>query len=352
MPFPIPSLEDVVTRQLADIETSIDQTTPLLDRSLLRVLAAVTGGGHHEQYQFLQWIARQGFPDSADEENLRRWAAIWGVLPKERTFASGTIQANGADGVPILAGTALLGLNKIEYEVQQSATINGGTANLEVVARTAGAAGDLAAAQSLTFLSAIPGVNAKAIALSPGISGGFDDETADELLDRLLQRIQSPPQGGATTDYELWASEVPGVTRVWVFPGHMGPGTVGVTFVSDNAANIIPSANLVAEVQEYLDDPGRKPITAQPVVFAPISRSLDLSLRIVPDTPELRSAITNELKKFLPSYGIPDSVVALSEIQAIISSLPNELSNEIVSPTEGFAVAATEIVELGVITWL
>ncbi|MBI4800443.1 MAG: baseplate J/gp47 family protein, partial [Desulfarculus sp.] len=90
---------------------------------------------------------------------------------------------------------------------------------------------------------------------SAGLTGGADQEADAALLARLLYRIQTPPQGGAGSDYIRWALEVPGVTRAYVYPRRLGAGSVGLTVLMDDAAyGPIPSAEDVARVQAYIDE--------------------------------------------------------------------------------------------------
>lgn len=352
MPWNIDTLEDLVNRQVSDVETSIEQDVPLLGKSVLRVLSTVQAAGHHEQYQYLGYLSRQLLPDTAESEFLRRHARIWGVIPKDATFSTGPVSFSGSDGAAILAGTALLGLNRFEYEVTASGTITGGQVTLSVRSREAGAVGNLPEGTRLTLISAIPGVDGAAIVQPPGISGGFEEESDEDLLDRLLERIQNPPQGGAESDYIIWAREVPGVTRAWTIPFHMGPGTLGLLFALDNAADRIPDAAKVAEVQAYLDDRNRRPIGARPVVFAPARRVVDFSLSVEPDTPEIRAAIENDLRDYLPTVGEPGVLLALSELSARISAVPGESRHEILAPADSIQVQSTELLELGAIAWL
>lgn len=69
-------------------------------------------------------------------------------------------------------------------------------------------------------------------------------------------------------DYVRWAREVPGVTRAWVLPMHMGIGTVGVCFVCDAQEDPFPSEEMVQRVQEHIE-PLRPATVKELAVFAP-----------------------------------------------------------------------------------
>ena len=121
----------------------------------------------------------------------------------------------------------------------------------------------------MTLLTAIAGVQAVGVILSPGLSGGTDAETDAALQVRLGERLSNPPQGGADADYVAWAKLVPGVTRVWVYPATSGAnaGTVALTFMMDGRTNPIPLAADVTAVQAAIAPV--RPNTAGVSVFAP-----------------------------------------------------------------------------------
>ena len=91
MPFDRPGLAVLDERLAADIESRLPGTDPKLRRSLLGILARAVAGAHHELYGYLDWIARQAFPDTADAAELDRWSRIWGVQRLAATRAAGTV---------------------------------------------------------------------------------------------------------------------------------------------------------------------------------------------------------------------------------------------------------------------
>ena len=76
----------------------------------------------------------------------------------------------------------------------------------------------------ISLAQPIAGINSGGLTVGFA-TGGADDETVDELRNRMLAKYRAPPQGGAASDYVLWALEVPGVTRAWCLPLGTGAGT-------------------------------------------------------------------------------------------------------------------------------
>jgi uncharacterized phage protein gp47/JayE len=183
-----------------------------------------------------------------------------------------------------------------------------------------------------------------------GLVGGSDVESDESLLERLLFRIRKPPQGGAAHDYEAWAREVPGVTRVWVYPLWMGVGTVGVFFVRDGDDDVIPSPAEVATVQAHIE--ARRPVTAEVYVLAPTPRPVNVRLRVTPDTPEVRTAVEAELRDLVRREGQPGSVLLRSHITEAISLASGEFDHMLEAPAGDVVTQPGEMPVLGTVTWL
>lgn len=349
MPFARPTLQELIDRVDAEIESRLG-VGPLRPRSVLAVLARVLAGSSHLLHGHLDWIADQVFPDTAELEQLERWAAIWGIQRKAATFAQGDVDFTGTNGTDIPAGTLLQRADGRQYTTDSLATIAGGTATAAVTAVLPGAAGNAAAATPLTLASPIAGVSSSAAVAAGGLAGGADQESDADLRARLLLRIQEPPQGGAAIDYARWALEVPDVDRVWVFPLQSGVGYVDLTFsVTAAAGGPIPAAPKVAEVQAYVDE--RRPVTAVAQVFAPALVALDPEISITPDTAAVRAAVQASLEDLLRREAVPGGTLLLSHIHEAISTAAGETDHVLVSPAADVVYAPGELGELGTITW-
>ncbi|HUD30156.1 MAG TPA: baseplate J/gp47 family protein, partial [Novosphingobium sp.] len=229
--------------------------------------------------------------------------------------------------------------------------IAGGTATVTVTASAAGADGNCSAGTTLTLVSPLEGVAGSAVVAAGSISGGADDETEDSLLARLEQRVQNPPEGGADHDYERWAREMPGVTRVWVYRAWLGAGTVGVTFVYDDREDIIPTVQDVADMLAYITDASRAPATADVIVFAPIPDPIDPDIDLNPDTATVRAAVVAELKDFLRRDAKPGGTLHLSRIDEAISIAAGEDHHTLNSPAAAIVAAPGHMPVLGNPTW-
>ncbi|MDO8933772.1 MAG: baseplate J/gp47 family protein, partial [Rhodocyclaceae bacterium] len=128
MPFTRPDLATLIARAEADIETRLPGADARLRRSNLNVLARVHAAAAHGLYGYLDWAARQVIPDTADAEELARWATVWGVQRRLAAPAIGSVTLTGVNGSVIAAGTSLMRSDGAEYTVDAEATIAGGQA--------------------------------------------------------------------------------------------------------------------------------------------------------------------------------------------------------------------------------
>ena len=350
MPFDRPSLPALVERAESDLSARLLDGEQPLRRSVAGVLARVTAGQAHMLYGYLDWLAQQPFPDTAEAEYLARLARIWGIGRKPAVAAAGTVTLQGQPGAVLPAGQELRRDDGTLYRVQADSHAAGATVTASVAALVAGQGGNVAAGQSLMLTSPVAGLQPVAQVTGQGITGGLDAEDDASLRARLLRRIQEPPHGGAAADYVAWALEVPGITRAWVYPGRMGAGTVGVAVVADGLpSGPIPDSTLLAKVQAHLE--GVRPVTCEVTVFAPQVLTVPVTVRLVPDSEAVRAAVRAELRDLFARESSPGAVIRVSHLREAVSVSPGEEDHVLQSPTADIVPASHQMPVLGDITF-
>jgi uncharacterized phage protein gp47/JayE len=350
MPFSRPSLPELIDRAASDLEARLPGTDARLRRSNLAVLARVHAGAVHGLYGYLDWLSKQLMPDTAEAEYLERWAAVWGVDRKAASAAAGLVIVTAAPPLTLPAGTLWQRADGVQFASDLEVAVASAAASIAVTASAAGADGNTAVNTPLTLVSPVAGLSSTALVDTGGLAGGADTEADASLRERLLARIQQPPHGGADFDYIAWALEVPGVTRAWVYPGELGPGSVTVRFVRDEDVSLIPDAPEVAAVQAYIEN--LRPVTAAVTVAAPVAVPLDLTIAgLDPNLAAVRDAVTAELDDLLRREAEPGGTLLLSHLREAISTAAGEYDHVLAAPAANVLHAVGEIAVLGTITW-
>lgn len=348
MTFARPTLSGLIARVRGDVQTRLPGADASLRHSVLDVLSRVMAGVASGLYGYLDWLAKQLMPDTAEGAYLRRWASIWGIDRKGATPATATATATGINGRGIPAGIEAQRVDGTRYRILLAATIADEVAAVSLQAVDAGVGASLAVGDQLTLSSAIGGVNSTITVTASAIAGTAEEQD-DSLKTRLLDRIRTPPQGGALHDYVTWALAQPGVTRAWPYGGWMGGGTVGLAFVMDDRENILPLEADVAVVQAALDI--LRPVTAELYVFSPPAAALDVVLRVSPDTEEVRTAIRGELADFFAREAEPGGTIYSSRMSEAVSLAEGEFRHVLELPAGDFTADAGAIPMLGNVTF-
>ena len=350
MPLDIPDLTGIRTRIKADMTAHLPESDPELRRGNLEVLASVEAGAVHTLYGLAQYISKQTLPDTAEAENLERHGGIWGVQRKAATAAQGGAVFTGTDGAVVSAGAELKRSDDERYVVLEDGTISGGSVTVQVRALATGSAGNADANTGLTFVTYLTGVNTRGKVDTDGLGGGADAESDTALRGRIISRIQEPPMGGAAHDYVAWAKEISGVTRAWAYPNRLGAGTVGVTFLCDDAeTGPIPTATEVDAVQAHIDEV--RPVCAQVTVFACTAVPVNFTISISPDTSAVREAVTDALADLLRFRSEPEGTLLISHVREAVSQAAGENDNTVSSPSANVEAGAGQLLTMGEITW-
>ncbi len=324
--------------------------------SLASILARAIAPQISLLYLFIDALARAILPDAAAGTILERWCAIYGIFRKPATKSEGEVVFKGAAGSRIPIGSKLQDEVGLEFETIEAIALDSDGSIVKARSIDPGSNHNIEDGVSFSLINPILGVNSTAE--SKGFSGGTDTEKDTELRSRLLFRLRNPPQGGAAHDYISWSQEIPGVTRSWVFKNYRGPGTVGVTFVLDAEADIIPDpeSKPFKDMKEYLVE--RSPITADVYLFAPKAKIIEPEIRLTPNTESVQNEVKEELLDlFYRSAEVggayrADGTILLSKIREAISTAEGEQDHTLISPTGNITVDTGEIAILGEIKWL
>lgn len=266
--------------------------------------------------------------------------------------AAGTVRFTGTVGTVIPLGTRLT-TTTASYATDEAATIGGsGTIDVAATAEATGSAGNVSVITAAQLSGAPSGVATGSVV---SMTGGADKETIAALLSRLLAVMSQPAQGGNANDYRVWAREVPGVRRAFVFPLRRGLGTVDLVPMPEAG---LPSPALLAAVQDYIDD--RKPVgmgidgflaVAPTPVNVPITGTLVLNDGV--SLAQVLTPIASGLARVFYDTD-PGETLHLARILATIVNVPGVRDVTLTSPAANITPVVNsstiEMVSLGVIT--
>lgn len=350
MPWSRPTLATLITRVATDIQSAISGVNALLRRALLTVVGRAVAGATHGLYGHQVWLSKQMMLDQCDPDWLARWAAILGRPQNPAVASTGPVIFAGTDTYTVSAGAVITRSDGWEYTLDADATISNGTSSGTITSTTVGADGDCTAGMTLTLASPVAGVNSSLTVDTAGIGGGADIEDIDDWRARVINRLSDPPKAGTSNDYVEWAESVSGITRAWCYPMELGPGTVTIRFMTDDAPDgPFPDAAAVAAVQAYIESVC--PVDATIYAEAPIALPLNPGIHLIPDSTANRAAVTDSLNDLLMRESIPGATIPLSHFEDAIGDTVG-VNDYVLSSPVGAVVAPTGyMTTLGTITW-
>ena len=363
MAFEARSPSELAAKVRGAIRQYLPGTDATLWQNVLNVLAKALGLFAHEFELRQQRMFRQMFLHSADiESHVRDECAGYGIFQRAASVAVGEVTTTAVASRLYPAGIRYVA-GATTYVTTEPATSNAfGVLVLKVQSEQRGAAvnRDGQAVLNLADPALFPGLAATATVLPGGLGGGADKEDIESLRRRGLRRKRTPPQGGALSDYEGWALEIPGVANVWADQFTNALGWVGLWFTFDNRPNGIPSAADVAVVQTAIE--ARRVIRSQFYAIAPTPMPIDLTIALSPDSIDTRQRIYANLVAFFDATdpdtrirpGLPgrDFEVSLSWLSEVISVTDGEGRHVLLEPSVAPVATAGHLPVLGTISWV
>ncbi len=397
MSLSTPTIKEIADNIIAQLEAALNQTIPLLQKAFLRVLAKVLAAVWVIQYKRSGFNSLQLFVATASAKltdfngitliPLNEWGKLIGIgLPDAATQAELEINiavTNQTGSLP--SNTQLLGSdNNVTYVTIGAVSLNAPTvqANIRAVAdqdggNGSGAIGNLEIGSIVSFVNPLANVSRDALVASQVVTG-VDAESTELYRAAIISRFQQQPQGGAYSDYRIWAEEVDGVVNAYIYTS-TSPGEVNVYTESTLAIDPdgIPPQSLLDEVfaSIELDENGlatRRPANAF-VNSLPIDRlAFDVEVQglTVDDPVTVQASIDTALTEYF--FAKEPFIVGLSvlptkeiiyeqEVSAIISQIASAVGGSFISAVvkltgtplvEPYALAEGEKAKLGSLTFL
>ena len=365
MSLTTPTTKEINHILIAQLESSLNQTIPLLPKAFNRVLAKTIAGIFILLYKYGGFIFLQMFVSTASAKEtdingklltpLIEWGRLIGVGdPTAATNAELIIDIN----VEIQSGSLLSGAQLVNSDngVNYS-TIGDVILNASIVQATIrdvsdqsggggkGAIGNLEIGDTVSFANSLANVSRNTTVASQTVTGANAEDT-EIYRQRVIDRFQQRPQGGALSDYKIWSEEVPGIVRAYPYTSDC-PGQVDVyieaTEASSGSPDGIPTTSQLEEVLASINFnqgglANRRPANALANTFAIERTPFDILVTglIVDNPSQVQSDITSAIAEYF--VGKEPFIVGLSinpRNDRITSSAIGGVVDDIVSAAGG-----------------
>lgn len=356
-----PPRATIESQIITKYESELGTTIPLIRRAFVRITAITLSGPFWLLHQLVAWAMKQIFIQFMSPEYLQYLADWYGLPRKSATTAIITATVAGTNGKTVDAGTFAT-YGSLVFSTRSAVVITDGSASVELSCLTAGSAGNVSAGTVLGFPHPLDGVDSMTVsALSVT---AIDQEALEDWRARIKSRMQVAPQGGAAGDYVRWALEVSGivaahakraVTDIFVYP-----------LVAKTGADRVPDTAKLAEVQTYLQYPGRRPLCATVYSAAATERTVSATITgLSPNDEATKARIVEAFdtyvyaaypKQFTDEINPTDvlsagSVWAMIIAQGAIASAVSLTISGIGSVVTSYQLPIGEIAKPGSITW-
>lgn len=323
MSLETPTTKEISDNIIAQLEASLNQSIPLLPKSFMRVMSKAIAAVFILLYKYGGFMFQQIFISLAtiDETEINgkrvspliEWGRLTGVGdPASATQAeleinitvevqggtlpSGSQLVSSSTGVTyITIGNIALNLATVQAIVRAVSDQAGGNG--------AGIIGNLPIGSILSFANPLANVKRDTVVIDELVTGA-DAEATAVYRQRILDRWQVPPQGGALTDYRIWAEEPVGILNAYPYTSGC-PGEVDVYIESATEPDGIPTAAQLTDALESIefDEAGlasRRPAGAF-VKTLPITRTafdIEITGLVVDDEQTVLGTIEDGVREY------------------------------------------------------
>ena len=302
--------EEILSRLLSNISSEFDKSVGSFFYDTQKPLAIEL----ESIYEKLEEILLNGFAATAKGEYLDKKVAEQGLTRKAATYATGTVTVTGNVGSVISNGDKVAS-DTLVFTVTQTKYIeSSGTAAVNVICDTPGKQGNVPIGAINHFPVTISGL--VSVANTESTSGGFDEESDDELRERYFEKVSLPATSGSKYHYVMWAKEVEGVGDAKCIPLWNGAGTVKVIVI--NADKQAADETLINTVKNHIEV--QRPIGAEVTVESAvplhinISVSLNLANGVTTDT--AKQKISDSVSSYLKKNAFSGTYISYAQIGA------------------------------------
>lgn len=256
----IPTFNELFNQVLTDLRNRL-AIRFVAGKIVLNAFAAVQAAKLKLQYLTAALIYKNIFVDTADPEalggSLERFGRVkLGRDPLPATAGEYQLNVTGDIGATIAQGTTYKSLDNSTspdklFVLDSAFTFTGTKGIIQVRALDLGPDSRLAIADELQVTAPIANVESFAD-VAGEVTAPTEGESIENYRAAVIQAYQFEPQGGARTDYRLWAQDAAGVREVYPYAKNGEPGVIQLYVEASPADSTPPGTGIPS--QAILDD--------------------------------------------------------------------------------------------------
>lgn len=371
----IPTLSELYDAVKTDLETKFGDSIPAFGKNFLRVLSAVQAAKLKVYYLAIGHLQKNIFVDTAEPEatggTLERFGRVkLGRNPFAATQGQYQIEVTGTVGAVIEVGTTWksnddsthpekLFIVDSEYELAAS------PATIVVRALESGLDSEMAIGEGMTATIPIAGVDGAA-EVTGVEEAPLDAESLEDYREKAMNAFRTEPNGGAASDYRLWAQDAQGVEKVYPYAKSGYTAEINLYIEATPADSLdgkgTPTGAIIDAVEEVVEfDPdttkplnerGRKPLGVFQINYLPVTiKEVDITIPgYLNGTAEIEALITaaltemiSEIRPFVAGADIladkNDILDTNRIIAAIVAAVPGSVFGAVVLEIDGSPVS-------------
>lgn len=339
--------EEILSRLLSEISNEYDKTVGSFFYDVEQPVSTEL----ETVYGQVEDILKNGFAKTAEGEYLNNKVLEQGLTRKAATASTVTVKVTGTPSSSVSVGDKVASDELVFTVIENAVLDSGGIAYVTASCDTLGRIGNIPIGAINKFPVTLPGL--VSVTNEEAASGGYDEETDDELRERYFEKVSLPATSGSKYHYVAWAKEVSGVGDAKCIPLWNGNGTVKVIII--NSDKEAAGSALINEVASHIEE--NRPIGASVTVESatPLTINISVSLVLANGVTEemARNRISNSVTEFLQKKAFSSSYISFAQIGGCILNCDGIIDYTDLTlngGTENIEVSETAVPVLGGVT--
>lgn len=321
--------------------------TPLL-KSFFEQLSNTQAATFQLLYIYLDRIFGDSFLTTCTKDRvLTYFAPLKNITRKDPTSSIGVVRFTGVNGTLVPSGT-LLTYSELEYITLADGTITTGFADINCESVEKGTVNNTLANIDLFLSSPIVGIDNKAIS-TLGFSGAIDQETIESVRTRTKQKFATATLVDNDNYYKSLSNEVSNVKATFISDLKNGAGTFGLTILTFSNDGV-PVQSDIDAVEQYFIDNNAIPTYVVAEYFLPVISYQAFQIQLAINDTTNQNSVSQAIRDYLYLVQKPNTTFEYSGLSDYLQTLGARLVFPL--PTDTDLLAADEVLDLGVITWI